>query len=152
FITTIFEPKSRPNFEALRQKAIEAAKAADAFVKIQIVWSIGWEELHRGRIREARDAARNLMQIGRELNDPRSTGFGLALLALIALGADSYDEALEYSEQSLAVVISPLDQNTAIGAKACALVLLRRTEEGAALLEESRRHSIKHGHLYNLIA
>ena len=40
--------------------------------------------------------------MGRILNDPRSTGLGLSVLALIAL-SDSYDEALEYGEQSIAV-------------------------------------------------
>ena len=33
---------------------------------------------------EARDAARELMQVGRLLDDPRSTGFGLDLLSWIA--------------------------------------------------------------------
>ena len=46
---------------------------------------IGFEEAVRGRMNDARDAARELMQVGRLLNDPRSTGFGLWLLSLIAL-------------------------------------------------------------------
>jgi hypothetical protein len=41
--------------------------------------------------------------------------------------SDSYAEALEYSEQSLAVAIAPLDKIGAAGSKGCALVLLRRT-------------------------
>jgi len=67
--------------------------------------------------------------MGRILNDPRSTGLGLSVLALIALLSDSYDEALEYGEQSIAVAVTRQDRETAVNIKGCALVLLRRTKE-----------------------
>jgi hypothetical protein len=76
-----------------------------------------WEEFHRGRIMNARDSARELMQVGRALDDPRSTGLGLSLLASIALVSDSYLDALEYSEQSIAVAVTPLDRETAVNIK-----------------------------------
>jgi hypothetical protein len=79
------------------------------------------------------------MQVGRRLNDPRSTSTGLLLLSTIALSSDSYAETLEYSEQSLAVAVTPVDQNICTFLKLNALVLLRRTEEGAMLLEAYRR-------------
>ena len=60
--------------------------------------------------------------------------------------------ALEYSEQSLAMTVSRLDQILALSSKGSALVLLRRTDEGAALLEEVRRDCIAKGHLFNLTA
>jgi nitrogenase molybdenum-iron protein alpha/beta subunit len=101
---------------------------------------------------DAREAARELMQVGRLLNDPRSTGEGLNVLTWIALGSDSYAEALEYSEQCLAVAVTPLDRAGAINGKGCALVLLRRTEEGARLLEERRGRDVTEGVLYNLTA
>jgi hypothetical protein len=51
----------------------------------------------------------------------------------------------------LAVAVTPFDRSTATSAKGCALVLLRRTEEGAKLLEEdSRRCAL--GHFYRLAA
>ena len=59
---------------------------------------------------EARASARELMQIGRQLNDPRSTGLGLGLSALIALTSDSYAEAVDYSEQALSVGVTPWDR------------------------------------------
>ena len=93
-------------------------------------------------------AARELMQVGRLLNDPRSTGLGLALLTWIALVSDSYAEALEYSEQSLAVAVTPFDRDVATDGKGCALVLLRRTEEGAKLIEEQRRRCVANGDFY----
>ena len=89
--------------------------------------------------------------VGR-LNDPRSTGLGLNLLTWIALTSDSYAEALEYSEQTLAAAVTPLDRNGAINGKGCALVLLRRTEEGAAILKEARHRWVTDGVLYNFVA
>jgi tetratricopeptide (TPR) repeat protein len=99
---------------------------------------------------DARESARELMRVGRQLNDPRSTGFGLVLLMWIALTSNSWSEALEYSEQALAVAVTPLDRVSAMAGKGCALVLLRRTDEGAALLEELRRRSVADGYLYLL--
>ena len=58
----------------------------------------------------ARDAASELMRVGRMLNDPRSTGQGLNLLAWMALWSDAAAEALEYSEQCLAVAITPFER------------------------------------------
>jgi hypothetical protein len=50
----------------------------------------------------------------------------------------------------LAVTITALDRSSAISAKGCALVLLRRTEEGAKLLEEQRRCCVADGFLYSV--
>jgi tetratricopeptide (TPR) repeat protein len=90
------------------------------------------------------------MQVGRVLKDPRSTGQGLALLTWSALVCDSYAEALEYSEQSLAVAVAPHERNAATSAKGCALVLLRRTQEGLKLLDEQCRRAVRDGDLYTL--
>jgi hypothetical protein len=111
---------------------------------------IGFEEAHRGRMNHARDAARELMQVGRLLNDPRSTGYGLWLLSLIALFSESYAEALEYSEQSLVVAVTPADRILCTPFKLTALVALRRTEEGAMLLEAYRRRCVAGGDLLRL--
>ena len=75
----------------------------------------------------------------------RSTVFGLWLLSIIALWSDSYAEVLEYSEQSLAVAVTPADRNFSTFFKLVALVSLRRTEEGAMLLEAFRRRSVEDG-------
>jgi hypothetical protein len=70
----------------------------------------------------------------------------------IALTSESRAEALEYSEQSLAVAATPLDHEAAIAGKACALMLLRQTDEAAVLLEEVHRRCIADGNLYLLTA
>ena len=63
-------------------------------------------------------------------------GVGVVVYDRCVRGA--YTEALEYSEQSLSFATQSL-RTLALGAKASALVALRRIEEGAKLLEEVRR-------------
>ena len=169
-ISTVVEPKPLHEFEILKTEAIKAASdATEASIKksardvdglLQVAFAsgpfrntwmvIGLEEAVRGRMNDARDAAREIMQGGRLLNDPRSTSTGLWLLSTIALFSESYAEALEYSEQSLAVAVTPVDQNISIVSKLYALVALRRTEEGAMLLEAYRRRCVADGRLEQL--
>ena len=152
-VSTIVAPKQLQEFEILEREAIKAAsETADAYIQNWTMFVIAWDEFHRGRLNEARDAARELMQVGGHLDDPRSTGLGLNLLTWIALTADSYAEALEYSEQTLAAAVTPLDRNGAINGKGCALILLRRIEEGAAILNEARHRWLTDGVLYNFVA
>ncbi len=150
-VSTMVAPKPLDEFETLKRKAIEAASAtSDGYIQNWTRFVIGWEQMHRELMNDARESARELMQVGRLLSDPRSTGFGLALLTWNALISDSFAEALDYSEQSLAVAITPFDRGLAINGKGCALVLVRQTEEGAMVLEEHRRRCIADGYLYGL--
>ena len=147
-VSTVVMPKTLEEFEKLKEAAIKAVSGtADPYIQGWTRFAIGWEELHRGRLNEARTSARDLMQVGRQLNDPRSIGLGLSLLTWIALGSDAYAEALEYSEQALAVVVAPQDQLNASNPKGCALVLLRRIEEGQKLLNENRGVCVGIGYL-----
>ena len=150
-LSTIIEPKPLDAYEILSGEAIQAAsKTGDAYIQSWIWFVIGWDEMHRGRTNHGRDATRELMQLGRTLADPRATGFGLAIRTWVALVSDAYAEALEYSEQALAVALTPWDRNAAIIGKGCTLVMLRQTEEGANLLEEDRRRCLADGDLYQL--
>jgi class 3 adenylate cyclase len=149
FVSSIVSAKPLNEFETLKREAIKAiSEPLDAYIRNWVRFVIGQEEFHRGRINEARLSARELMEIGREMKDPRSTGLGLSLLTIIALVSDSYAEALEYSEQALAGAVTPLDRSIAIGGKGTALVLLRRTEEGAKLFSDYRRRCIANGEIY----
>ncbi len=99
----------------------------------------------------ARDSARELLELGRLLNDPRSTGFGLNLLSLVAMLSDSYVEALEFCEQALSLAVTPWDRAAATVAKGCALTLLRRTEEANRCLQEQCRRIAIEGDFYTLV-
>jgi hypothetical protein len=151
-VSTIVAPKLLNEFKRLKREAIEAASdTADAYIQNWIRFVIGWDELHRGRMSDGRDSARELMQVGHFLNDPRSTGFGLYLLTWIALVSDSYDEALEYSEQSVMTAVVPFDRAGALQSKGSALVLLRKTKEGVKLLEAQRTRYLADGDLYSSV-
>jgi hypothetical protein len=90
------------------------------------------------------------MQVGKLLEDPRSTGFGLWLLGYVALTSASYAEALEYYEQALALALTPWDRVASIGGKASALILLQRVEEALPLIDEHRRLCLDGGFFYSL--
>ena len=152
-VSTMIGPKPFTEFEKLKNEAIKTASdTTDAYIQSWIRFVIGWQEFHRGRITHARGSASELMQVGRTLGDPRSIGLGLALLTIIAMVFDSYAEALDYSEQGLAVAVTPFDRNTALVGKGCSLVLLRQIEEGAKILDEQRRRCLTDGDLYILTA
>ena len=149
---TVLAPKPLYEFEVLKRQALKnASDSTDAYLQIWIRWIVGWEEISRGRIAEARDLARELMHIGQRVKDPRSTGLGLWLLGSIAIVSDSYAEALEYSEQAFAIVITQYDRLAALAGRAIALVMLRRAEEAAPELHKLRRHCLATGFHYPLI-
>ena len=139
-VTSLIAPKPQQEFELLRKEATRAAAdVQDAYIQNQVRLAIGFEELWRGRMGHARKSALELLEVGRLLNDPRSTGLGLWFLSVIALLSDSYAEAMEYSEQSLAVALAPVDRSIAASVNAMAMVLLRRIDEGATALNDCRR-------------
>ena len=153
FLSTVLAPKPLHEFEIVKSQAIKAASdTADSYIQGWVRYVIDFEEIVRGRMSEARASARELMQIGRQLNDPRSTGLGLGLSALIALTFNSYAEAVDYSERALSVGVTPWDREAGTLWKGCALVLLRQTEEGAKLLEGQRSRAVTYGYLHTLIA
>jgi hypothetical protein len=150
-VSPLIAPKPLRDWEILKQEAIKAASdASDGFIQNHIMWWIGANESHRGRLIQARRSAHELMELGRQRNDPRATGFGLVLLGWIAIASDSYAEALEYSEQAAAVAVAPLDRNVAIGGKGVVLVLMRRLEEGLLLLKQQSDRLNADGALYSL--
>lgn len=88
-VSTIVSPKQFAQFVALKKETIEAAYATnDAYIQAWAWYVIGFEELHRGLVNDARESARKLIHVGHQLNDPRPTGFGLSLLTWIALASD----------------------------------------------------------------
>jgi hypothetical protein len=150
-VSTIAAPQPQARFEPLKKEAISAVSTTtDSYIQSWTRYAIGWDEFHRGRMKQARDAATDLMRVGQESDDPRATGVGLSVLALIALLSASYPEALQYSEESMAVAVTPIDRETGVNIKGCALVLLKRTEEGLKILEEFRQRCLADGDLYSL--
>ncbi len=145
-------PKSLAEFEALKQEAIEAAsETTDAYIQNWPRFVIGWEEFHRGRMVQAQESAHRTHTNWSSTKRSTLHWIWVAGLMWIALVSDSYTEALAYSEQSLATAIAPLELDGALVGKGCALIMLRRTREGAAILAEGRRRCFVNGDLYALV-
>jgi class 3 adenylate cyclase len=133
-LSTIIAPNPVKVFEALSREAIAtASNVNDAYLQCFVRFVVGWEEIHRGRMAKAHEAAEELMAAGRRLNDPRSIGFGMSLEASIALTSDNYDAALNFAETSLNFACTPMEREGAKLARITALVLLRRPEAFAML-------------------
>jgi tetratricopeptide (TPR) repeat protein len=153
WISILIAPKSLEEFLALKKAAIQtASEANDSWIIKWTWWAVGWEELHRGLVTHARQSARELMRVGQLTGDIESTGIGLWLLTWISIVSDSYTEALEYSEQALAVAVTPMDRELANGGKGCALMLLRRTAEAQTLLVGLRDRCAANGYFQLLRA
>jgi tetratricopeptide (TPR) repeat protein len=149
--STIAAPMSLAEFELTRDEALKAASAtSDPYIRIWVRYVTAWEEFHRGRMAHSRRTALELIELGRETGDPRSLGEGVSILALIAVISDNYEEALEYSEQAIAIGITPLERDTGVNAKGSALVLLKRVEEGITVIEQFQRRAIADGNVYSL--
>jgi hypothetical protein len=153
FSSTMSAPKPLDEFERVKREALKAASDTDdIYIQFWTRIAIGWDELHRGLMTEARDSARESIHVGRRLGDPRSTGGGLAILTWIALLSDCCAEAVDYSEQALSIAIAPQDRNTALIGKGSALALLRQTNAGMDLLEPQRSRCVVDGDLYRLVS
>ena len=75
------------NLSSCKREAIKAASdTPDAYTQIWTRFTIGWEELHRGRINEARDSARELMQFGRLVGELTFDGTRLGIVDLYSAG------------------------------------------------------------------
>src|SRR5271166_3502904 len=119
YVSTVADaPKPLHEYESVKKELLVAAEATDdIYIQCWARFVFAWEEIYRGRMNEARGAARELMEVGHSLNDPRTTGLGLAALTWIALTSDSYTEALDYSDQSLMLTLAPFEHDNAIRAK-----------------------------------
>ena len=128
-VSTLISPKPIETFEALSCEAITIASSVDdPYLQCFIRFVVAWEEFHRGRMAKAHQGAEELIAVGRKMNDPRSIGWGMALGAWVALTSDDYLAALNFSETSMNIALTPYDRGTAKASKIAALVLLRRKE------------------------
>ena len=134
FASTFIAPVPIEVFEARSREAIAAASNLDdTYIKSSIWFVVGWDEIHRGRMAKAHRAAQEGISAGRQLNDPRSIGFGMSIHAFIALGSDDYVGALDFAETALTIACTPLDLALAHNAKILASVLLGRPDAFAML-------------------
>jgi len=128
-LSTIIAPYSVEVFEELSREAMIAASTInDAYLSFFLRYAVGWAECHRGRMAKAHEAAEELMAAGRQINDPRSIGYGMRLHAFVALVSGDYDAALNFAETGMGIACTPWDQALLETQKVGAFVLLRRPQ------------------------
>jgi tetratricopeptide (TPR) repeat protein len=136
-VSSYCAPISIKIFQSKRREAEAAlANVNDAYLQNFYLAILGWDEISRGRVTEARKAADRLMVVGGSMNDPRSLGYGTAMKALIAMLSDDHEQALEMSERALSLSRAEFDRAIAAPARNTALLLLNKP--GA--VEEVKRY------------
>ena len=120
---------STDTFDALSHEALATASTLnDPYLQFLVRHAIVQEEALSGRMTNAIKAAEELVEVGRRMNDPRSLGYGIALMANVALGNEDYRAALDLSNTGVEVARTPYDREFSNQARIDALVMLKRPE------------------------
>jgi class 3 adenylate cyclase/tetratricopeptide (TPR) repeat protein len=139
-------PRPAAEIEGEAQAALAAAsRLDDVYPGLWLRLSLGMDAVHRGFISRADAYARELIEVGRRVDDPRALGLGLWLLSQNAMTNDDYQAGLEFGQQALQAAITPMEEFTAMNNYANSLVLLKRLQEGVPLLEKTRRRDAEKG-------
>ena len=150
-VSTIIAPKSVNDFETLALRAKAAAFATgDAYIQSWLQLFVAWDEVHRGRVDKAITIARELLGMGKQLNDPRATSIGLWVLGWIAVFSDDYTESLRCGEECIKLALTPFDRLIGQGLRGISLVLLKNLDEGVPILADQRAQCVALNHLYQL--
>jgi hypothetical protein len=129
-VSTYCAPISIEAFQAKRREAEAALTSVDdAYLHYFYSGILAWDEVNRGRIREARAAVERLMAIGVSMNDPRSVGYAAAMKAMIAILSDNYEAGLEFADVGISMSRAPFERAIGTSARNIALVLIN--EPGA---------------------
>jgi class 3 adenylate cyclase len=116
-------------FDSLSREALVAASNLnDPYLQFLVRHAIVQGQALRGQMTNALIAAKELVEVGRLMNDPRSLGYGTALMANVALGSGDYQTALNLGDTGISIARTPYDRETSNQARIDALVLLKRPE------------------------
>lgn len=127
-------PISNAEF-ASKQAKIEQALTTfdDPYLRNFYFATVGWNELTRGRVASAREAADRMVAVGEQENDPRALGYGTAIKALVAVVTDDHQSALELSEEARRLARAEFEIAIAESSRISALVALETPGALAAL-------------------
>ena len=120
-------PISNAEFAA-KQTEIELALTTfdDPYLQNFYFATVGWNELTRGRVANARDAADRMVAVGEQRKDPRALGYGTAMKALVAVVTDDHQSALELSEEARRLSRAEFEIAIAESSRISALVALEK--------------------------
>lgn len=135
-VSTYRAPKPIDEFLAKSREAEAVLAGIDDAYLTNLYFTISaYDELCRGRIAEALQAAQRAIDFGVSTNDPRGQGYGLAMKAIIAMSADDFEPAFAMAEQALAVSRAEFEITIANTARKSALVALNRPEAEAEIID-----------------
>jgi hypothetical protein len=116
-------------FESLSRKALNAAsKLDDPYLECLLRHAMAHDNFVRGRMKKAEELAQELLDVGRQMNDPRSTGYGVLMRAFTALFCADYQATLGLAGSAINVARAPFDREFLEAIRIIALVMLRQPE------------------------
>ncbi len=104
----------------------------------------------RSRFGQSREHCYKLLELGKKERDSRATAFGLIFLAINSTHEDSYQEALDYAEESLRISEDPMNQIVAQINTGGALALTGRVQEGFEIVKKARNELLESEYLIPL--
>ena len=123
-------------FDSLSREALAFASILnDTYLQFLVRHAIVHEEVVRGRLLNALKVAEDLVEVGHRTNDPRSLGYGIALMANVALARGDFQAALNFGNTGTSIARTPYDREFSNQARIDALVLLKRPE-GVPMLRD----------------
>ncbi len=126
-VSIYYAPITNDAFEDQRRDIEQALKYLDdAYIQNFFLATVGWNELTRGRVAGANDAADRMIAAGTAQHDPRSLGYGFAMKALIAMVTDDHERALKMAERARRDSRVEFEQAIAEAARVSALVPLEQ--------------------------
>jgi len=149
FLATVQGRTSREAMEVLgAQLLAECEAAAENYILNWAYWSIAYNYMACGLIREARGWIAKLVEAGRERNDPRALGMAYWTLSWAEIYAYNYSEAEKNADEALKTAVTPFDRNAASQVKAVAMLLQGRVEEGLGRMRATRQWALDNGWLF----
>ncbi|WP_082358333.1 ATP-binding protein [Shimia sp. SK013] len=120
-------PISNEEFQEKREIIEDAlSNFDDAYLQNFYLATVGWNELTRGRVANARATAEQMVAEGTRRKDPRALGYGTAMKALVAVLTDDHQAALDLSTEALELSRAEFEIAIAESSRVSALVALER--------------------------
>lgn len=111
------------------------AGLGDPFLVNELMTSLAWDALYRGRHARVIEIALRLAARGQQLGDPRAESVSLWLRAWVEFNDERYVECITKAERVIQIAVTPHDQMQGLNLKGLSLIFSGRPEEGIELVE-----------------
>jgi class 3 adenylate cyclase/tetratricopeptide (TPR) repeat protein len=150
FMTMVLGRASREGMDAMGSLLVaECESSGDNYILNWAYWSIAYNLMICGALREARRWVTKLIESGEARKDQRALGLAYWTLSWIEICARDYEQAETNADRALEIAAAPYDRNAASQVRAVALLLQGRLEEGLATMRITRDWALRNGWLYS---